>query len=98
MTKRLAMSCPFFSNEKCQLISWGSIRIRWDGDWLPFSGIVRKMSTEHMWRRHRAAALDRDGNTDNVLARTVFTIVVNAFTRAERKRKSCIEYVLAELV
>lgn len=35
-----------FLSEHFQLLSWGSIRVRRDGEWVTFLGAVRKMSTE----------------------------------------------------
>lgn len=56
------------------------------------------MPIKRLWRRYRDAVLERDGKTDNIPDRTVFINLVNHFTRTERKRKSCVEYVLTALV
>lgn len=53
------------------------------------------MSTEHLWRRYRAATLGQDENPDEIFGRTGFTNVVIYFTTAEGKRKSWVDYVLA---
>lgn len=47
---------------------------------------------------YRSTGIDRDRNVDNLLSRTVFTNVVNYFTRPERKSKSCVDNVLDSLV
>lgn len=56
------------------------------------------MSTENLWRQYHGAAIEKEGNTDQVLCRAVFTNVFNAFTRAERKRKEWVYYVLAAFI
>lgn len=87
-----------FSIEECQLLSLGSIPIIREGNWVPFPVILRNMYTENLWRRYGAEDIDRGGNTDNILGRTMFTNAISAFTRAEKKRKYCVDYVLASLV
>lgn len=77
-----------FREENTQLLSWGSIRVPLNGDFVIFPGILRRTSSEQLWRRYKAQCRSGSGSGDRLLGRTVFTKIFHTFIRSERKRNT----------
>lgn len=86
-----------FMSTNVQLMAWGTRRIKCNGEYKRFPLMMRKMSTEAMWRRY---AVDSTMFPEGVskVKRTVFIDIVNTLTKADINQRACIDYKLHGLV
>ena len=92
-----------FLPENVQLLSWGTKRMRVGDKWVEFPAVLRKATTEKLFRdytSHNSGGAGRDNQSENVLllGRSSFIDIAEALTRGQQKRKAAVDYVLGTLV
>lgn len=90
--------CFLFHPNIKKLLSWSSILLKCGTKWIVFRGIIRNLSTEHIWRAytHRAAKVTRDES--DICGRTVMLKLVRTLTGGEQKRGSSVDCILRPLI
>lgn len=81
-----------------ELVAWGTISLQRDEEWKMFLGIIRKSTTEHLWRGYRDRACNADGAETDLYGRSLFLRLVRMLTRGVQEGRSSVDYMLGALL
>lgn len=84
------------SDMNVQLMSWGTTRIKVNGEKKRFQHLVRKVGIEVMWRNYGRESQLFSANTKKV-GRTLFCSIVSRLTKGDIKQRACVDYKLHAL-
>lgn len=78
------------------LLSWGTKRMFYGGEYHRFPAVIRRTSAEALWRRFNDEM--GGGNKARRVGRTVFRQIVAYLTKGQLEARSCIDYYQDALV
>lgn len=82
--------------DNCQMLAWGTRRVRIHGQFVTFPSILRKSGMEELWRKYNLE-LGMSRSSGKV-GRTSFLGVLGKLTKTEVKAMGCIDYFQYTLV
>lgn len=85
------------NDNNVHLLSWGTKRMKVNGEKLRFLHLVRKVGIEVMWRNYRKENGEFSEGTKKV-GRTLFCDIVSRITKRNIKQRACVDYKLHALV